>query len=429
MHNFKALIVGTCSFFLLLGAPLLAQGEPPENLTNDEYTALAAGFLARQLAASENGIYISPSDEAGTGEQYATTVYAILGMAGAGIGRDQILASTQGLIAAGEDFIGLLDEANESIPEISLMILAMKAASLDPSLYEYEGGFRDLYMDVTNQVSGDGYIGEEPYVFGQSIALLALATRDQPVPGEAIEWLLNAACSEPTSPNVGGYHFAEPGSCEDPDPDSTGLALNALHAAGVDATRLETSAAFLASRQDDLGGFFSDWSGTNTYTTGFAVAGLGSLGSHGELVERGQDYLRAMSYGCESTAAESMDTIGALAASMEVRSGPVDELDPIETTEYLFESTAQGLFGLLGGIPVPGVTTGSLSTINNEAPGPGFCRGETDVLIASPISDKSSSFWLWLHDNARTLAPYVGGALVIVVAIMIVKRKRTSQEK
>ncbi|MFZ2488574.1 MAG: prenyltransferase/squalene oxidase repeat-containing protein [Anaerolineae bacterium] len=105
-------------------------------------------------------------------------------------------------------------------------------------------------------------------VWDQAFAMLGLAAAGQPIPANAVTYLVNAAATG------GGWAFDVAAAAA--DVDSTGLALQALAAAGVtqDHAAVRAGLAFLHTAQNNDGGFPGYGGATDPASTGLALQGL-----------------------------------------------------------------------------------------------------------------------------------------------------------
>ena len=384
---------------LLIVSPVVPTHAAPQDQPRSN---LVAGWLARSLAGT-NDLALSPTGEI----DYASTAYAILAMRGTGFAGTQISASAEAMASSGEDFISTPDQIGLKTTAIALMILAQQIADLDPSNHITGAGTRDLYADLTSAINTDGSISEMPSAYGQSLAILALLTSGSPVPQATIEWLLAQPCTDPSSPGYGGFGFAGPGSCDDADPDSTALSVIALKAAGVDSATLVPSATYLTTVQDSSGGFISPWSGPNANTTGLALAALNYFGTdYKASIDQGLEYLNLLVYGCEFSGEESTaGLVGAMAFNTDNHESSLTSVYIPEVQAELFQASAQGLFGLLGFMPVTGT---SLPTLSKAIPSASDCASTLEPSTHEPGSAIPSGLW-WV----------IGGILIVVVVALL----------
>ncbi len=143
--------------------------------------------------------------------------------------------------------------------------LAVLASSLgeDPTAF---GGL-DLFAILAAGTQTDGQVGTYASSFVQSYAVIAYVRAGKPVPASV---LANLVASQDAS-GAFGYDFGG----FNPDYDTTGLAIQALHAAGGNATAIAKAVAWALSEQNAQG----YW--PNPYSP---VDSTGLLGSALELV-------------------------------------------------------------------------------------------------------------------------------------------------
>ncbi|WP_103502520.1 prenyltransferase/squalene oxidase repeat-containing protein [Streptomyces sp. SM14] len=132
--------------------------------------------------------------------------------------------------------------------------------------------------------------------FTQSLAVLAFNEIGE-VPDNAVDFLASTQC-----PN-GGFPLSlarNPDRCN-PDPDSTGMAVQAMIAVGRGADAAK-SLDWLAGAQQSGGGFSYNGSasvGANSNSTALAVQALAAGGREKE-AQLGIDYLRSLQVGCDA---------------------------------------------------------------------------------------------------------------------------------
>jgi hypothetical protein len=302
--------------------------------------------------ASTDNLALSPTG----GVDYASTAYAIISMAAAGVAGDQITASATAMAASQETFIGAPDEAYMKSTALALMIIAMSKADLDPTHFTTATGSRDLVGELRGATNEDGSVGNWSSAYSQGFAIMAFLTTLRGADEEHLEWLLAQPCADPSSPGYGGYGFSGPLDCSDVDPDSTAIAMIALMAAAVDPSKVAASRTYLLSVQDEDGGFVSPFSGANANTTGLAMAAISmsstSLSSVDRAdvqaqLDRGSQYLGRLIYGCDQAGSTATSpVVGAMAYDLASRASlQIDPLTP-ETQAGLFQASAQGLLGL-----------------------------------------------------------------------------------
>lgn|GEM_PF-1972912 len=438
MYRLSRLLTGVVTALLLAAGPAVATADPstgpaPVDSTAATEVPLAAGWLARTLAATGN-LALTPDGQT----DYASTAYAIMGLRAAGVASGQITASAQAMAASGVTFIGDSTQIGAKTTAIALMILAMSAAGLDPAQYPDGTGVRDLYYGLASAVHSDGSVGDQPSAYGQALVILAFLTSltnerhpfgATAVPDNVIAWLEAQPCTDQTSPGYGGYGFST-GSCADTDPDSTALAVLALKAVGVPSTTVAVSRNYLLSVQDASGGFVSPFSAANANTTGLALAALNaSLGmpvpsTDQEHRAQAAAYLGSLMYGCDLAAdPATAPVVGAMAYDQPSRtSNQINPLTPATQTA-LFQATAQGIWGLVDLMTDPAdYTTPATAAV----PGAELCVSPSAApstaapATATPTTPVPS-------DNATPGAPGLPGLSnllwpwgVVVLAVVIV---------
>jgi len=253
----------------LMGGGSVVPGEPSSRYGAAD-AGLAAAWLGSQLAA--NGDVIVNGD--GTTD-WGTTIDAVIALASAGVGGDQIAATAQKLSTSGTAYVGTPDVLRSSWPSVAKMALGLEVAGFDPTAFS---GGRDLIADLMSVLNADGSFGDsnvyQQVGFNQALAMFALTRTDGGVPTRATAWLLNQQCTDPSSSNAGSFGW--PSGCASADLDSTSLVIQALKAAGVPSSDPAVIGAenWLASQQDDVTGGFLSYGGTNANSTGLAAQAL-----------------------------------------------------------------------------------------------------------------------------------------------------------
>jgi prenyltransferase beta subunit len=204
---------------------------------------------------------------------------------------------------------------------------AVVAAGSDPQAF----GGASLPLSLTLRLEpATGSYGAS--TFDQAWALLGLRAAGASVPLSATANLLARAAP------AGGWGF---GPGDPPDADSTGLALQALAAAGVPATNAAVQAglAFLRGAQNGDGGFPGFDGATSASSTGLALGGLAAYGER----PRGPAWTTVITDGAESRLALH-DPVDALLAQQSPRGGFAGFSGPDDPG-----ATYQALPGLAGG--------------------------------------------------------------------------------
>ena len=243
----------------ILGNVKPAPVAPPAYGPGSADVQAAAGWLGRQLAANGNVLPYNGATD------WGLTVDALLALASAGVGGDQIAATAAKLAASGDAYVGPSAQASANAVKIAKTAFGLEVAGLDPTHF----GKRDLLAELRGTVGSSGAIGAPATAVTQSYGLLALARSGGGAPAIAISWLQAQQCA--SGPNAGAYGWSA--SCDSADADTTALAAQALLAAGVPASdpSVRAAKAWLISAQEAGGGIASSMGGVNTNTTGIAA--------------------------------------------------------------------------------------------------------------------------------------------------------------
>lgn len=134
--------------------------------------------------------------------------------------------------------------------------------------------------------------------FTQPLIIMALERTDAGAPQPMVDWLISKQCAD------GGFSW---GSCSFTDADYTGLAASALHAAGATAAR-DDALDWLEDHQGADGGFHASNSpeSSNTNSTGLAVQALRAAGRDATVIDAGAEYV-------SSARLTTGDDVGAIA--------------------------------------------------------------------------------------------------------------------
>ncbi|RMF47707.1 MAG: hypothetical protein D6755_04765, partial [Anaerolineae bacterium] len=188
--------------------------------------------------------------------------FAAAGYDPAGITASGSLSSPLDYLAANAASYAAADPASAG-----KLALAVTAAGQDAHNF---GGLDLVHVLTATHYSPTlGAFGVPTNTWHQSFAILGLAAAGEPIPVNATQNLL--ALQQPD----GGWKYdLSPAFWNTTAPDSTGLALQALIAAGlpVTDTHILSATAYLRSTQDPFGG----WSNANS--TAFALQGLLAVG-------------------------------------------------------------------------------------------------------------------------------------------------------
>lgn len=159
------------------------------------------------------------------------------------------------------------------------VVTAWATAGHDPR----DVGGKDLVAAIEGSLGGDGHYGDAA-VFDQALAIVALRAAGEPVPAAAIDWLVEAQCTD------GGWQYDLPASVTDDehcvsttDPandffvsetNATSVVLQAVASAGATPTYGHDPFAFLEEIRDPAyGGWGYSWSfpGTDANSTALVI--------------------------------------------------------------------------------------------------------------------------------------------------------------
>lgn len=146
-------------------------------------------------------------------------------------------------------------------PKAAKAAIAAEALGADPT--DFAG--KNLISVITGSVGTDGLVGGANG-FAQALAIVALARADVAVPAAMVTKLLSFQAGN------GGFAFTTTG---DPDPDTTAVAILALHAVGGHSAQVSAATAWADTAQADDG----SWAATYDGTEFSPVDSTGLLGS------------------------------------------------------------------------------------------------------------------------------------------------------
>jgi hypothetical protein len=176
----------------------------------------------------------APSDPGGT-------VDALLALAAAGADTTEPLAFLQ------SDPDALAAYASQGGGPAGKLVLALVSAGADPR----DAAGTDVVVSLTSHLSTTGSFNAAT-AFDQSLAILALAAVEEPIPAEAVDWLLSLQAAEGETAGSWDDGFGTLGN-----PDNTAMAVMALLASGMaaDEAPIAAARAFLAQAQLPSGGW------------------------------------------------------------------------------------------------------------------------------------------------------------------------------
>lgn len=200
----------------------------------------------------------APSDVGGT-------VDVLLALAAAGADTTEPVAYLQ------SDPDALAAYATQSGGAAGKLVLALASAGPNPR----DIGGADLVVSLTDHLSPTGSYNAST-AFDQSLALLALAAAKEPIPAEAIEWLVALQATEGETAGSWDDGFGTTGN-----PDNTAMAIMALLASGLaaDETPIAAAREFLAQAQLPTGGWgYAPGLPESANSTALVIQALRALG-------------------------------------------------------------------------------------------------------------------------------------------------------
>ncbi|MDR1078454.1 MAG: hypothetical protein LBL55_07335 [Propionibacteriaceae bacterium] len=348
-----------------------------------EALLLAATWLGQQLAAHDG---VLPRDE-GMPQDWGLTEDAVLALAAAGVGGDQIEASVARLLASGEAYVGAAGSGSWNAKGKTILVL--QVTGHDPTAWPVAGGgTRDLVAELRSAVQPSGQFGAQGsgvFVYQQALSLLALARTSDGAPGASVEYVQGLQCRT-AGVFLGAYGSDTP--CVYPDVDGTALAVQALLAAGVSAAdpSVADAVAWIESQQDASGAMAG-----NTNSTGLAVQALRAAGlsEESDLAEAA-GFTASLQVTCAVAADPSNEfTLAEVGAVAYNAAGWADGaefgLDEINSDQWR-RASAQALFAF------GGASLGTLSAAGAEAGLPvSTCQDPTPTPTPTPTVDPSET--------------------------------------
>ena len=258
------------------GSATVLAADPP---TTTDPGAAAAGWIAGQV-------------EAGVGP--GSLADAIFAYAATGVGAD---AAADALAKLETGVEGYILSGSDLLPgNLAKTMLAVEVAGGDVDSF----GGHDLEADLRSLLITTP--GPDLGRFGsalnsdQAYAILALSRTSGGAPAESVDWLVTAQC-----PNG---DFQWDGSCPGAgfeDPDTTGIVLQALLAAGATGPAASSTDLLLDIQGSD--GSFSSFGTPNTNSTGVAGQALRAAGQTAAANDAGA-WVLTLQYGCDAPAAD-----------------------------------------------------------------------------------------------------------------------------
>jgi hypothetical protein len=256
--------------------------------TTTDPAAAAAGWLTGQFIDDEDpdrdGARLQTTFDFGAGPQTSDdpglTIDAVLGLAAAGLGADEIADAAAWL----DHPRGVASYAGDGDPTIyagatAKLILLAGTVGADPRDF----GDEDLIDRLEGLESEDGRFADafDPddewgadwsNTITQSLAIVALERRAGGASQDAVEYLAAQACEDGGFPLQLSDDPAQRSPCES-EVDATGFVVQAL-VAGDATAAAEAAAAWLVTIQAGDGSFGSEDAARNSNSTGLAAAAL-----------------------------------------------------------------------------------------------------------------------------------------------------------
>jgi len=352
--------------------------------------AAAAGWIAGQVDAG-----IGPGNLADSIFAFAST----------GIGADAA-ASALGKLEAGVDGY-ILDSGNLVPGYLAKTLLAVEVAGGDPTSFgghDLEAELRGL--SITTPGANLGRFGTAS-PSDQSLAIIALARTSGGAPADSVDYLVSVQC-----PN-GDFNWD--GTCPGAgaeDPDTTGLALQALLAGGATSAAATSTQLLLNIQGSD--GAFSSFGTPNTNSSGVAGQALRAAGESGAANDAAA-FIATLQYGCDAPAADRGAFPWATSyAGQLIYSTPQAVLAGGASLEKLSISGASATAPVLdcpatGPTPTPtGAPHPTGSAPSGGGAGPTVTLPPTDVGPATTMPNDGGS---WLPMILLLLATIAGGAV------------------
>jgi hypothetical protein len=247
-------------------APPAQEGEAAIPFPNaDEALTAAVSWLIEMhqnadggFASFSTGANQAPSDAGGT-------LDALLAIRAAGGDTEAILEYLIGNI---DDLVAFAATDGSTAGKA---VFALSLAGQAPT--DFAG--HDFVIDVTNHMSPTGEFGVAS-AFNQSLAILGLAFAAEPIPEEAVDWLVSLQSTEGDTAGSWDDGFGTTGNA-----DSTAMAIMALLASGRggDSAEIGVALDFLANTRLPTGGWeYGLGFGENANSTALVIQAASAAG-------------------------------------------------------------------------------------------------------------------------------------------------------
>jgi hypothetical protein len=205
------------------------------------------------------------------------TADAVLALAAAGVGGDQLARTASRLFNSGQAYIGAPAKIADNIARIAKLTLALQIAGLNPTTMPDAAGLtRNLIANLRSSLTASGQFGKSTAPFDQALVHLALARTDGGVPIKAVAWLQSQQCTTTSHTNFGAYGWGA--DCAAADVDATAVVVQALSSSGqvrVIDPAIRDANNWLLAKQDSSGGWAA-FGTVNTNSTALAAQWLRS---------------------------------------------------------------------------------------------------------------------------------------------------------
>lgn len=262
---------------LSTGAVAVLAADPP---TTSDPGAAAAGWIAGQV-------------DAGVGP--GSLADAIFAYASVGTGADAAADALARLESVVDSYI--LDGSAALVPGyLAKTLLAVQVAGGDPTSFgghDLEAELRGLIVTTAGPDLGRFGAGSPS---DQALGVIALSRTSGGAPADTVDYLVSLQCSN--------GDFQWDGSCPGAgaeDPDTTGLALQALLAGGASAAAATSTQLLLDIQGSD--GSFSSFGTPNTNSSGVAGQALRAAGE-AAAADDAAAFILTLQYGCDAPVAD-----------------------------------------------------------------------------------------------------------------------------
>jgi prenyltransferase beta subunit len=358
----SVMVLGLLLLVVSSMGPRPASAQSPDVAERFRLVEKALRWLGNQQNA-DGGFGLSTSDP-------ETTCSAVLAFAAAYEEPDSVQTGGKSPLDYLESQVASYDDAAEGVARL---ILAAVAGNKDPR--NFDGADLIATLEGYHQLSGQYSAAPSDEVAAQALAIMALQVSKEPVPLDAVTWLVNQR-----NDTDGGWG---PAPEEASDTANTALSVQALIAAGASpgSTPIRNAVNYLEQRQSSDAGFASSaaTSVSDAVSTAQAIQAL---------LAAGEDLLSSAYSRCLRT--------------------PFDALADAQSGEGSFESdaliTAASTPGLIGrSMPLPGRRVAALEALEwlhaQQVDDGGFGHAglTADAIYAIALCDQDPDGPEWAH--------------------------------